>query len=66
MFLELSVASCSYGCVQLHVRYVNLSASNGPDSGLEGKGAGDHWRPLMSLAVVGVNHFTLLHSGVHS
>jgi hypothetical protein len=52
----------------LRVPYVTLSASNEPDSGLEGKGAGDRWHPLMSLAVVGVNQFKLLLlcSGVHS
>jgi hypothetical protein len=47
----------------LHVPYVTLSASNEPDSGLEGKGG---WRSLASGNVVGVNQFTLLHSGVHN
>jgi hypothetical protein len=50
---------------RLHVRYVTLSASNEPESSLEGKWDGDHWCPLMSLAF-GVNQFALLRSGVHN
>jgi hypothetical protein len=49
----------------LHVRYVTLGASNETEA-WRGREAGDRWRPLMSLAVVGVNQFALLCSGVRS
>jgi hypothetical protein len=64
MFLERIVASCSYGCVQLDVCYVTLSAFNKPVGGLEGKG--DRLASVMPLAVIGVNQFKLMCSGVHS
>jgi hypothetical protein len=44
MFLERTVGSWSYGCVQLHVHYVTLSASKVTDSDTliwRGIGVGD-------------------------